>query len=349
MRQTLKPKEKLETTEPSSKRGHLELVKNKEEKIPIDYFKVFEGEKVVVFGNRWLKIESVNKKLGIKVLYGIGGETIKEEVSENDEQLEKLKNLIELGIKNNADKGKEENKEEAKKSKPKKTARRKPKLKLVVNNDNNVSEKQETEKPEADLMDISKEEIDPEKRNPENIEKWTEKVRGVKTIPELCDVIDEIGFTKVNQEIVHPAAMRVRLEVLEQFSSEGLIKWKIEEITEEFGIREKAMKIKMKERGMASENVVSLDREREEKSKKKVDLRKLKEELDEAEKKYNEMLDKIKNLKGFFKMSAISLEKSESAFEKETQDFKKRYEEKKRAYEEASLEENSTEELKQVA
>lgn len=182
--------------------------------------------------------------------------------------------------------------------------------------------------------ELSEGEIDSDKRKEGTREMWEEKVAKTETISELCSIIDEIGFTEVNGKIVHPAAMKVRLEILDKFSSEGLIKWKLEEITKEFGIRDRAETIKLGEAGEKSDNIFNLDEARSKKEDanlKEVYLKKLREELEEAKNSYEKRRKTIKELKDYFKKAVPSLGEENDL---EFQILKKDYEDKKKKYDE---------------
>ena len=303
----------------------------------VDYFRDFVGKKIIVDDakKRWMKIESVRKNSGVRVLFASGNEKPKEEILKIPSQWERLRKLIEWtasrNLKNNE---KKEEINDVSKEKIKKTVVKKPKLAIDDKSFVFAEKKQEIlnneiKEAKEDIQSGFSEEIDFEKRKDGNKEVWEKKVEKVKTILELCDIIDEIGFTRVKSEVVHPATMGVRLEILEKFTSKELLEWKLEEITEEFGIRKKVRELKMKESEGILEEVVSLDKAREEKSKKKVDLEKIEKELAEAKAKYETMLAKIKDLSGFFRNLSSLKEENNS----ELQDLKKRYEEKKKEYE----------------
>lgn len=87
---------------------------------------------------------------------------------------------------------------------------------------------------------------------------------------------------------------------------------------------------------------------------KKEDIQKFLEEMNEAKKRLDEAEEKIKNIKGFFKTSAVALKSSEEAFEKELRILRETYENAKKRHEEAVSGENgvianNSEELKQAA
>jgi signal recognition particle subunit SEC65 len=222
-----------------SKRSHLELVKSKKEN-PIDYFRDFSKKEFRINGKRRIKIESVRKNSGVKVLFIEEGKEPQEEILKED-KFELLKKLISIGMKNSISQKKETDPKFANNQEDKM-----PEPELVADSSVREAEDSDSVQKEASIeTSIADDGIDSEKRREGIRETWEEKVMDAKSISEICDIVDEIGYTMVRQEVVHPAAMKVRLQILESFTSEGLIKWKLEEITEEFGIRDRARGIKL--------------------------------------------------------------------------------------------------------